>query len=112
MFSYTGRRHKKKFVRNKCFKFLLMSFLKFFNCRRRHVAMQKKSIVKNGQVSKISKAIGTQMLAMKKKEKEKDSPCSLAKVFSKFQTRETCFKEHSKDSHYIFHTHAHLDLRV
>jgi hypothetical protein len=44
--SYTERRHKKKFVRNKYSKFLLMSFLKFFNCRKRHVAMQKKSIEK------------------------------------------------------------------
>jgi hypothetical protein len=45
---------------------------------------------KNGQVLKISKIMGTQMPAMKKKKKErneKDSPCSLASVF-KFQTRE------------------------
>jgi hypothetical protein len=50
-------------------------------------------------VSEKSKTMGTQILAIKKKEekkKEKDSPCSLAKVFSKFQTRETCFKEHSR----------------
>jgi hypothetical protein len=40
--------------------------------------------------------MGTQMPTMKrererrrKKMNEKDSPCSLAKVFSKFQTRET-----------------------
>ena len=36
--------------------------------------------------------------------------------FSKFQTRETCFKEHSRirlDTIYIYiHTYAHLDLRV
>jgi hypothetical protein len=44
--SYTGRRHKNKFVRNKCFRFLLMSFLKIFNCRKRNVAMQKKSLKK------------------------------------------------------------------
>jgi hypothetical protein len=65
-YSYIGRRHKKKIVRNTCSKFLLMSFLKFFNCRKWHVAMQKKSIEKNGQVSKISKTMGTQMLAIKK----------------------------------------------
>jgi hypothetical protein len=66
--------------------------------------MQKKSIVKNGQVSKISKIMVTQMPAMKNREKrkeekkkEKDSSCSRAKVFSKFQTRETCFKEHSRN---------------
>jgi hypothetical protein len=32
----------------------------------------------------------------KEKKEKKDSPCSLAKVFSKFQTRDTCFKEHSR----------------
>jgi hypothetical protein len=46
---------------------------------------------------------------------EKDNPCSLAKVFSRFQTRETWFKKHSRiriATIYIFHTHAHFDLRV
>jgi hypothetical protein len=84
---------------------------------------KRKLLKKNGQVSKKSKTMGTQMLAIKrekrkrekKKKERKDSPCSLAKVFSKFQTRETCFKEHSRiriATIYIFHTHAHLDLRV
>jgi hypothetical protein len=55
---------------------------------------KKRKVLKNGQVSEISKTIGTQMPAMKKEREEeemneKDSPCSLAKVFSKFQTRET-----------------------
>jgi hypothetical protein len=50
---------------------------------------KKKSIEKNGQVSEISKTMGTQMPAMRKKKKErrrekmneKDSPCSLVKSF-------------------------------
>jgi hypothetical protein len=69
-------------------------------------------------VSEISKTMGTQMPAIKKEREnrnEKDSPCSLAKVFFEFQTREICFKEHSRiriATIYIFHTHTHLDLRV
>jgi hypothetical protein len=76
--------------------------------------MQKKSIEKNGQVSKKSKTMGTQMPAMKKErkkkeKKEKDSPCSLAKVFSKFQTSEICFKEHSRNRiATIYSTHMHI----
>jgi hypothetical protein len=82
------------------------------------MAMQKKIIEKNGQVFKKSKTMGTQMLAMKKERKKrekkeeerKDSPCSLAKVFSKFQTRETHLKEHSRIriAPYIYSTHMHI----
>jgi hypothetical protein len=47
----------------------------------------------------MSKTMGTQMPAMKKRErkekeekkKEKDGPCSLAKVFSKFQNKRDMF---------------------
>jgi hypothetical protein len=53
---------------------------------------KKKSIEKNGQVSEISKTMGTQMPAIKKEKErkkkernEKDSPWSLAKVFSSFK---------------------------
>jgi hypothetical protein len=58
----------------------------------------KRKVLKNGQVSEKSKTMGSQIPVMKKKRKKerKDSPCSLAKVLSKFQTRETCLKEHSR----------------
>jgi hypothetical protein len=67
--------------------------LKVFQLQKKTCGyVKKKSIEKNGQVSEISKTMGTQMPAIKKKRKKeemkKDSPCSLAKVFSKFQTRE------------------------
>jgi hypothetical protein len=116
--SYTRRRHKKKYARNKCSKFLLMSFLKFFNCRR-GMWLCKRKVLKNGQTCKKSKTMGTQMPAMKKERKKKkerkDSPCSLAKVFSKFQTRETCFNEHSRimiATIYIYSTHMHILIKI
>jgi hypothetical protein len=71
MFSYTGRRHKKKFLRNKCSKFLLMSFLKFFNCRKRHVAMQKKRLKKWANVQDIENNGYSDARHEKKREKKK-----------------------------------------
>jgi hypothetical protein len=68
-YSYAGRRHKKKFVRNKCSKFLLMYFL--ISNAERGMWLCKRKVLKNGQVSKIFKTMGTQMPAMKKKEREK-----------------------------------------
>jgi hypothetical protein len=72
-----------------------MSLFKVFQfARKRHVTMQKRGKVlrKNGQVSEISKTMGTQMPAIKKEKErkkkernEKDSPWSLAKVFSSFK---------------------------
>jgi hypothetical protein len=71
-------------------------------------------------VSEISKTMGTHMPVVKKeveekkkkKEMKKYSPCSLAKVFSKFQTREICFEEPSRikiATIYIFNsTHMHI----
>ena len=71
--SYTGSEHQKiypiGYPPNKCSKFLLLS-LKSFVAKKRHGAMQKlfikkgkkrekKSWEKNGQVSKISKTMGT-----------------------------------------------------
>jgi hypothetical protein len=72
-----------------------MTFLKVFQFAERGMWLcKKRKVLKNGQVSNISKTMGTQMPTMKKRKKkrekmiEKDNPCSLAKV-SKFQTRET-----------------------
>jgi hypothetical protein len=75
-YSYTGSEHKKiypiGYTPNKCSKFLLLS-LKSFVAEKRHVAMQKlfikkrdkkrkrKVLEKNGQVSDISKTMGSQM---------------------------------------------------
>jgi hypothetical protein len=44
--SYTGRRHKKKFVRNKCSKFLLMSFIKFFQLQKEACGYAKEKVLK------------------------------------------------------------------
>ena len=56
-----------------------MSLLKIFNYRKRGMGYEKvihdrkkKSIEKNGQVSEISKTMGTKMPAMKKKREEKE----------------------------------------
>ena len=60
---------------------------------------RKKSIEKNGQVSEISKTMGTQMPTIKRERKKKREMNKIAHVFLqsifKFQTRETCFNEHS-----------------
>jgi hypothetical protein len=71
--SYIGRRHKKKFVRNKCSKFLLMSFLKFFNYRKRHMAMQKKTYWKKwASVQDIENNWYLDACHEKKREKKKE----------------------------------------
>jgi hypothetical protein len=65
--------------------------LKFSNLQKEACGYAKRKVLKNIQVFEISKTMGTQMPAMKKREKErnkKDSTCSLAEVFFKFQTRE------------------------
>ena len=67
-YSYLGVNTKNMFIRyppNKCSKFLLVS-LKSFVAEKKHGAMQKlfiKKREKNGQVSEISKTMGTQMPA-------------------------------------------------
>jgi hypothetical protein len=51
-----------------------MSLFKVFQfARKRHVTMQKRGKVlrKNGQVSEISKTMGTQMPTIKKRKKER-----------------------------------------
>jgi hypothetical protein len=71
-----------------------MSLFKVFQLQERGMWLcKKKSIRKNRQMSEISKTMGTQMPTMKKRRRkkernEKDSPCSLAKMFSMFQTRD------------------------
>jgi hypothetical protein len=62
------------------------------------VAMQKlfikkKRIGKNGQVSKISKTIGTQMAAWKKEEMNKIAHVFLAKLFPNSKREINVFKE-------------------
>jgi hypothetical protein len=62
------------------------------------VAMQKlfikkKRIGKNGQVSKISKTIGTQMPAWKKEEMNKIAHVFLAKLFPNSKREINVFKE-------------------
>jgi hypothetical protein len=87
--SYIERRHKKKFVRNKCSKFLLMSFLKFSNCRKRHMAMQKKSIEKKDKCPRNLKQWVLRCLPYEKKrekkEKEKIAHVLWQKCFPSFK---------------------------
>jgi hypothetical protein len=72
---------------------VLVAVSQKFCCRKEVRDMQKlfikkkKKLRKNGQVSEISKTIGTQMLAGKRR---KDSPCSFAKIFSSVK-REICY---------------------
>jgi hypothetical protein len=49
-----------------------MSLFKVFQFIERGMWLCKKKVLKNGQVSKISKTMGTQMPAMKKIEKERN----------------------------------------
>jgi hypothetical protein len=54
-------------------------------------------------------AIKKERKEKEEKKKEKDSPYSQAKVFSKFQTREACFKGHSRNRiATIYSTQMHI----
>ena len=56
-----------------------------------HKKQEKNRVLKkNGQVSEISKIMGTQMPAIKKREMNWIAHDFFAKMFSKFQLREIC----------------------
>jgi hypothetical protein len=95
-----------------------MPFLKNIQLQKEACGYVKRKVLeKMDKCSRYLKQWVLRCLPWKRRRKKwkKDSPCSLAKVFFKFQTREIWFKEHSRiriATIHIFHTHAHLDLRV
>ena len=89
---------------NKCSKFLLLS-LKSFVAKKTHGTMQK-LFIKKGETKKKK--------LRKKWTSVRDSPCSLAKIFTSFKERYV-FKEHSRirsATIYIHHISLHMHILI